>query len=475
MKNIIKFQHFIWRVGFLFCAIVCTPLAAQSLSAIAAERDTQLKEALAELRTQRGQIAAERLPLARELNSLEQQASALRKQASEIQRRRDSMSIDLDTLRTRIENERKEIDYIRRSLIPDYIASWDAQLAPGKRESTGETLHAYYLQQESADFSWDEKLIQTLALLPQSIDALENAFGGERYSGSALDSEGYVRSVAFLRMGPWVYAIPQDAVKSAGIAVDNAQAYPDLVTLGTKESQAIHQLDTTGKAVVPVDVTLGDALAVKNTREGWLRHIEKGGIWVYPILLFALAAAAVALGKSIQIFSLKELAPEILHDLVKLLRDGKTSEALTLASAQPEPNRAMLVAAVQHADESIELVEEIMYETILGIQPKLERFLNVIAVTAATAPLLGLLGTVTGIIKTFELMGVYGAGDPKPLISGISEALITTELGLVLAIPALILHALLSRKVAGILSRLEKNALALINGLTRSNPKTTHV
>jgi biopolymer transport protein ExbB len=125
------------------------------------------------------------------------------------------------------------------------------------------------------------------------------------------------------------------------------------------------------------------------------------------------------------------------------------------------------LAAVEHADESIELVEEVMYESMLSTQPRLERFLNVIAVTAATAPLLGLLGTVTGIIKTFKLMKVFGAGDPKPLISGISEALITTELGLVLAIPALVIHALLSRRVAAVLSRMEKLSVAFLNGLAR--------
>jgi biopolymer transport protein ExbB len=108
-----------------------------------------------------------------------------------------------------------------------------------------------------------------------------------------------------------------------------------------------------------------------------------------------------------------------------------------------------------------------MFESILGAQPKLERFLNVIAVTAATAPLLGLLGTVTGIIKTFKMMEIFGAGDPKPLISGISEALITTELGLILAIPTLITHALLSRRVKEILSQMEKISIAFVNGLAR--------
>jgi biopolymer transport protein ExbB len=127
----------------------------------------------------------------------------------------------------------------------------------------------------------------------------------------------------------------------------------------------------------------------------------------------------------------------------------------------------MLTEGVKNAGESVELVEEVMFESILGAQPKLERFLNVIAVTAATAPLLGLLGTVTGIIKTFKLMEIFGAGDPKPLISGISEALITTEMGLVLAIPALIAHALLSRRVAGILAQMEKLSIAFVNGLSR--------
>ncbi|MDA7622850.1 MotA/TolQ/ExbB proton channel family protein, partial [Verrucomicrobia bacterium] len=64
-------------------------------------------------------------------------------------------------------------------------------------------------------------------------------------------------------------------------------------------------------------------------------------------------------------------------------------------------------------------------------------------------------------------MEIFGAGDPKPLISGISEALITTEMGLVLAIPALIAHALLSRRVAGILAQMEKLSIAFVNGLSR--------
>src|SRR5690606_9354958 len=217
-------------------------------------------------------------------------------------------------------------------------------------------------------------------------------------------------------------------------------------------AERIQAVARTGEGSLPVDPTLGDALAVDRTKDTLAEHLVKGGIWVYPVLLFALVATLVAIGKTIQIFSVRHPRPRVIRELV---------------AAQPRPARDLLVAAVEHSAESTDMVEEVMYEWMLTTQPRYERFLNIIAVTAAAAPLLGLLGTVTGIIKTFRLMSVFGAGDARPLISGISEALITTELGLILAIPALVLHAILSRKVAGIMARMEKTAVTFVNGLSR--------
>jgi biopolymer transport protein ExbB len=88
------------------------------------------------------------------------------------------------------------------------------------------------------------------------------------------------------------------------------------------------------------------------------------------------------------------------------------------------------------------------------------------ALTAAAAPLLGLLGTVTGMIKTFTLITIFGTGDAKSLSSGISEALVTTELGLVVAIPSLILHGLLSRMAKQKIGDLEQISVSFINGIT---------
>ena len=87
-----------------------------------------------------------------------------------------------------------------------------------------------------------------------------------------------------------------------------------------------------------------------------------------------------------------------------------------------------------------------MYATLLEQRNRLERWLGAIAITASVAPLLGLLGTVSGMIATFKAMSLFGAGDARAISEGIAEALITTELGLVVAIPALIAHALMSRR-----------------------------
>ena len=100
---------------------------------------------------------------------------------------------------------------------------------------------------------------------------------------------------------------------------------------------------------------------------------------------------------------------------------------------------------------------------------RLERRLSAIAITAAVAPLLGLLGTVSGMIETFRMMTLFGSGDAEVVSGGISQALVTTELGLVVAIPALILNAVLSRKAKAYYNELENFALLLSNANEQSN------
>ncbi len=115
-----------------------------------------------------------------------------------------------------------------------------------------------------------------------------------------------------------------------------------------------------------------------------------------------------------------------------------------------------------------EEIENGLQEAILSEMPAMERFLSTLGMLAAIAPLLGLLGTVTGMIDTFHVMTLFGTGDPRMMSGGISEALVTTMLGLSVAIPMMLAHTLLSRTVDNMIGQMEEKGVAFVNIVHKS-------
>jgi biopolymer transport protein ExbB len=152
-----------------------------------------------------------------------------------------------------------------------------------------------------------------------------------------------------------------------------------------------------------------------------------------------------------------------LAELFTAVRANDKERAVALTQKMKGMAGRMLRAGAEVLDQPRELIEEAMFEKMLEAKTSLNRFLPFVAVTAACAPLLGLLGTVTGIIATFNLMTVFGSGDIKMLSSGISEALITTEYGLYVAIPCVLMHSFLSRKAKGIADKMEQVAVKFMS------------
>jgi biopolymer transport protein ExbB len=136
-----------------------------------------------------------------------------------------------------------------------------------------------------------------------------------------------------------------------------------------------------------------------------------------------------------------------------------------LQSAKPDPNNPLgRVFAVyeDNKDKDLESLELKLDEAIIKGTSKLERGLSTIKILAAVAPLLGLLGTVTGMIGTFQSITLFGTGDPKLMAGGISQALVTTVLGLIAAIPLILLHSLVAGKSKNLLSVLEEQSAGLM-------------
>jgi biopolymer transport protein ExbB len=193
-------------------------------------------------------------------------------------------------------------------------------------------------------------------------------------------------------------------------------------------------------------------------KETILEHLQKGGIWVIPILLFALFASITAVCKAISLFRMPPLFPALAERVDRAMKDN--AAALKSIMGQVEgPQKELLQIAL--TPQTAEQRDDRLHAALLKQRNRLERWLGAIAMTASVSPLLGLLGTVSGMIATFKLMTLFGAGDASSVSSGISEALVTTEMGLVVAIPALLAHALMSRKVKNIYSQLESDAVLL--------------
>ncbi|MCK5834952.1 MAG: MotA/TolQ/ExbB proton channel family protein, partial [Lentisphaeria bacterium] len=218
-----------------------------------------------------------------------------------------------------------------------------------------------------------------------------------------------------------------------------------------------------GPRLFPVYFSKKEALM--DTESSFVEHLKKGKVAIIPMIILAIVCLFVAIFRSLALVGIVKKQYEVeVKEIAHVCSDDK-GKALGLAQQLPRPLNTIMVEAVKHHHISKEHLEEVLYERVTLEIPTLDKWLTVLAVGASAAPLLGLLGTVTGMIHTFALITQHGSGDAALLSSGISEALITTEVGLVIAIPALIIHAWLSNKVSRSIALTQKGALIFVNAL----------
>jgi biopolymer transport protein ExbB len=450
--------------------IVCWLISQFSFQAFAdvdASIRKDLDDSIGRLNELRETIKNEKIPLAQEVNELEAQLRVKRKDVERIQRLKDNASVDLNRLEDNVKGRREQVDYMS-NLVAEYGRSLEVRVDLSELQQLQPTFDAFKNISNDSELSKADKLMEQIAIISSSLDRVSNLLGGYKFEGEAVNEDGKYEKGSFVIVGPSVY-FASESTGVAGLSIASGSLEPAIVSLGETPDRAILELVTKGEGNAPMDATLGDALAIKKEEQSIVEHIQSGGIWVYPILGFALASLLTAIFKAFEIYSVKMPAPGVLHQILAPLNAGDVEEAKKRAEAIEGPAGKMLVDGVVHSDESKELVEEVMYESMIELQPKMDRLLPFIAVTAATAPLMGLLGTVTGMINTFKLITIFGTGDAKSLSGGISEALVTTEFGLIVAIPSLILHSLLSRRSQGVLASMERLAVAFVNGLKRKS------
>lgn len=430
---------------------------------------SQLEQSVAELAALRERIAAEKIPLQQRLSALEADLSRARAEYQAAARTFDSRTLDLANLRNEIKARQEEGSYLS-NLLAEYQRNFESRLHIAEQKRFQAPIEAAKLALENRGLPPEQVYAAQAGVLTAALDRLEAALGGMRFDGSAVDAGGTVQPGAFALFGPVAVFRSQDGSVVGTAEQRLGSLEPTVLPLPTPELAAgAAQLVATGVGTLPLDATLGNAHKIAALQDSLWVHLMKGGPVMYPILGLAGLALLVALLKWLSLSLVRSPSPKKVQALLAAVarRDRPAAEAA--AAACRGPAGAMLQVGVDHLDEPRELVEEVMYESMLATRLRLNSWLPFIAITSSSAPLLGLLGTVTGIMNTFTLMTAFGAGDPKVLSSGISEALITTESGLYVAIPSLLLYALLSRKSKRIQDRMEQCAVAFVNQLGKSS------
>jgi biopolymer transport protein ExbB len=190
-----------------------------------------------------------------------------------------------------------------------------------------------------------------------------------------------------------------------------------------------------------------------------LEWVVKGGWVMVPLTLLSILSVAVVLERSIALLSSQVLARSILT----ALEEGRSLEEIRLLLAEDLTVLGKFLNRIdQKRDETKEVLNELAHSYFKAAGNELDKHLEVLNVVASTSPLLGLLGTVLGMVKIFQAVSQSGLANPMVLSAGISEALITTITGLVIAVPALIFYTYFSKKVERYLLRLEESGKLFI-------------
>ena len=193
--------------------------------------------------------------------------------------------------------------------------------------------------------------------------------------------------------------------------------------------------------------------------------VRAGGPFMWPIILCSVAAAAIILERLWTLQEKRVLPRDLTQRVWQLVEANQVNDKVIAALEQNSPLGKVLAAGLANRHRPREILMERLEDAGRHVVHDLERFLNTLGTIASISPLLGLLGTVTGIIKAFNALQAGAAGDPRMLSGGIAEALIATAAGLCVAIPALIGYRYLRGRVQGFVIEMEKDAIKLADAL----------
>lgn len=439
---------------------------AQSFDRIAEEVEKGLKQSVSEHQATRSSIKTSRDSLITRLENLKAELNTAQQGLEADKACLKALSAERDELEKEIAhrlNQKQELD----AVLIDYARSFlgRAEKSPFSAENPGgiKQLSAYV---EKGKYNFGMKDLNYLIDL--SFEDMAVSATASEYSGTVLDRSGREVETRVKRLGH-IIALHRTGDDVGYLAISPASgrlvmsASPPYLT----ERRLKAFLDGRTKKA-PVDISGGIALSQLAGRVSWTDQLRSGGILVIPILLVGVVALLLTFERLFFLGRVRQNTDALMSRVTNLVYKNDFDGALrTTMPHRNRPTGRVLMAGLEQRGESRSVIESALSEAILRETPRLERFLGALKVSAAVAPLLGLLGTVTGMINTFQVITTHGTGDPRLMAGGISEAMVTTQVGLAVAIPIMIVASFLNRRAHTLSQDMEEKGLALMAAILK--------
>jgi biopolymer transport protein ExbB len=197
------------------------------------------------------------------------------------------------------------------------------------------------------------------------------------------------------------------------------------------------------------------------------QFVMKGGVLMYPIIICSVLAVAIFFERLFSLRRSRIIPEKFVIEVGDLVRQGRMEDAMTKCKLNDSSIARILMAGISRHNKPHQQVKEAIEDVGRLEAANLERYLTILGTIAGIAPLLGLLGTVTGMIKAFTVISHAGIGNPQQLAGGISEALITTAAGLSVAIPSFVFYKMLRSRVDKRILRMEQVSLEMLDLIAR--------
>jgi biopolymer transport protein ExbB len=452
----------ILRTTLLFTALIASsvfgaPKFEESAANAAIDYAGRLKKASDDLTEVRKKIADEKAPMLQALHAAEERIVAAQAEISQIELGQEEAQARRRELLKERDAVQKNFHYLS-TLAHDAAVATNDGLVAGEEQLAGDKWKRIVQQFDEAPKVSAERA--TSDALDAIVDRIERSLGGYRLPGRAIvANSNEVVDGTFAFAGPDAFFSTLDRKVSGVVRVREGSIYPFLYPVNDWNPADAKAFFDGQPGMMVADTTGGKALRLAETKGTVIEHIRRGGLVSFAILFVGLLSLALIGNKTYDLLKLRVDEPEHVEAFLRKLRQASTKGRSGLLPSLRSATRDLFSTGIEYWEVPRQQLEEHLWAVLMRIRLHYERRLPLLAVIAVAAPLMGLLGTVTGMVRTFALITVFGTGNAGKLASGISEVLVATELGLMVAIPSLVAHGFLANRIQKKLSLLERYAL----------------